>query len=72
MYLIYTYFYSQQRQLQEKPNHHWLSIYISTQFKKSTAECISKYNSLHHVGQKLAQHVKQVFNATLVNQFSYN
>lgn len=54
------------RELQEKPNHEQCSLkQVQENLFPNKAACIK-------VGQKLIQHVKQVFNATLINQFSYN
>lgn len=54
------------RELQEKPNHEQRGLkQVQENAFPNTAACIT-------VGQKIIQHVKQVFNATLINQFSYN
>lgn len=64
---IFTYIhFFGSRELQEKPNHKQCSLkQVQENLFPSTAACTK-------VGQKLIQHAKQVFNATLINQFSYN
>lgn len=63
---LHRYIFIGSRELQDKPNHEQSNLkQVQENLFPSTAACTK-------AGQKLIQHVKQVFNATLINQFSYN